>query len=394
MAGKPRWQYPSDEEILDLATQHGSVSAIAKALGIPRPTFAAHVAKQQLGERLQEKFVQPVTEGAGVSREEILEQEVKEARKALRETRTDDVREQRVIDTLTANLAVKEPRYKPAPVKHVKGHKPHTFVLLWSDLHAAEVVNPDEISGANEYNWEIMLQRHDELRRGVLSFKERFDPVEELVILGLGDQLSGNIHEELSESNEMPLAEATVQLGLDGAEFIESFVDHFPRIRFAGVVGNHPRPHRKPRAKGKYDNADWTCYQIMRQRLRGYDSISFEIPKAQKHPVMVYGKRLLALHGDGIRSTMTDVPWGGIIRHTNKLRNQYAQLGMPIDHFCMGHYHEANAVKNRRILMNGSVKGVDEYSMDAFGGGEPPTQLLIPFHPSYGMVGVNYIDLA
>jgi hypothetical protein len=393
MAGKPKWDYPADEELLALAKTHRSVSALAKALGIPRPTLAAHVDKQNLGSRLQEVWLQPVDE-AGVSREEMLEQELAEARKAAREARSDDIREQRMIQAITDNLATKTPRYKPLKLNGSKtSHKAHTLELQWSDLHAAEVVSEDETGGANAYNWDIMLSRHDELRRGVLSFRDRFGPVEELVILGLGDMLSGNIHDELEVTNEMPLSEATVQLGLDGAEFIESLVPEFPAIRFAGVVGNHPRPTHKMRSKGRYDNADWTCYQIMRQRLSRHESVSFEIPKAQKHPVLVYGKRLLALHGDGIRSSMVGVPWGGIIRHTDRLRNQYAQMAMPVDHFCLGHYHEANAVKNRRILMNGSVKGVDEYSLDAFGGGEPPTQLLLPFHPDWGLVGIHYIDL-
>jgi hypothetical protein len=227
----------------------------------------------------------------------------------------------------------------------------------------------------------------------VLSWAERFGPVEELVILGLGDMLSGNIHDELSETNEMPLAEATVQFGLDGAEFIESFVEHFPKIRFAGVVGNHPRPTRKPRAKHRFDNADWTCYQIMAQRLTRHPSITFDVPKAQTHPVEIYDRRILCQHGDGVRSAMVGVPWGGIVRHEARLRNQYAAQGIPFDHLAIGHYHEANVVSNRRIWVNGSVKGLDEYSLQAFGGGQPPTQLLIPFHPRWGMVGAQFIDL-
>lgn len=324
---------------------------------------------------------------------EILRQENTELRKAARAGREEDVKLERVCATIAENLQSKEPRYRPAVRSKRAGKAEHSLVLLWSDQHAAEVVSLEETNGANEYNWRIMLKRHDELRRGVLSWAEQFAPVKELVILGLGDSLSGNIHDELAETNEMPMAEATIQFGLDGAEFIESFAEHFPKVRFHGVVGNHPRAHRKPRAKQKYDNADWVAYQVMKQRLARYSTIEFDIPKAQKHPVMVQGRRILAMHGDGIRSTMVDVPWGGIIRLTNKLRNQYAQLGLPLDHIACGHYHEGNIVKNRRILMNGSVKGIDEYSMEAFGGGEPPTQLLVPFHPKWGMVAGCYIDL-
>jgi predicted phosphodiesterase len=330
---------------------------------------------------------------AEVSREEMLAQELAEARRALAAARSDDVREARVIEAIGAHLPVKQPRYAPTPILKPTGKQPHTLVLLWSDMHAAEVVSAEETNGANEYNWEIMLRRHDELRRGVFSFAERFGPVERLVVAALGDGLSGNIHQELAETNEMPLAEATVQLGLDGAEFVESLAEEIPEVHFAGVVGNHPRYTVKMRAKGRFDNGDWLWMQILKQRLSKHPRITVDVPKAQKHPVMVYDRRLLLMHGDGIRSSMVGVPWGGIIRHTDRLRNQYTQMGMPVDHFLLGHYHEANVVKNRRIIVNGSVKGVDEYSLEAFGGGESPAQVLLPFHPDYGMVGAQYIDL-
>lgn len=405
MAGFRQHEYPSDDEIVALISELGTLAAVARRLGMARPTLAYYTEHQPgLTARIVEatraakaRTVKPFADlapaGEEVSREEILTQELAEARRALTAARSDDVREARVIEALAVHLPSKQPRYVPKPIKVSGKRQPHTLVLLWSDMHAAEVVSREETNGANEYNWDIMLRRHDELRRGVLSFADRFGPIERLVICALGDGLSGIIHQELAETNEMPLSEATVQLGLDGAEFVESLAAEFPETLFAGVVGNHPRFTVKMRSKGRFDNADWLWMQILKQRLARNENISFEIPKAQKHPVMVYGRRLLLSHGDGIRSAMVGVPWGGIIRHTDRLRNQYTQMGLPVDHFLFGHYHEANVVKNRRIVINGSCKGVDEYSIDSFGGGEPPTQVLLPFHPKYGMVGANYIDL-
>jgi hypothetical protein len=202
----------------------------------------------------------------------------------------------------------------------------------------------------------------------------------------------GNIHDELAETNEMNLSDTIVQLGLDGAEFVESFTEICP-VRFAGVTGNHGRFTQKPRAKGRYDNADWLTYHIMRQKLSKVKNLTFEVPKPGRFPIEVYDRRILLMHGDGIRSTMVGVPWGGIIRFAAKLENQYALLGTPIDHFALGHYHEANAISNRKILMNGSVKGIDEYSMERHGGGQDPTQLVVPFNRKWGLAGVHYIDL-
>ena len=403
MAALQQHAYPTDDEIVEGVGRLGSLTLYAREVGISRNALCSYVGRQGLRERIREaarahktgqRTPLVVAEAdEQVSREEMLRQELAEARKALLAARSDDVREARVIEAITGHLEAKQPRYRPRRISVAPGRQPHTLVLLYSDMHAAEVVSLEETNGANEYNWEIMLRRHDELRRGVFSFAERFGPIERLVIAALGDGLSGNIHQELAETNEMPLAEATVQLGLDAAEFVESLAEEIPEVLFAGVVGNHPRFTVKMRAKGRFDNADWLWMQILKQRLAKHDRIVCEIPKAQKHPVMVYGKRLLLMHGDGIRSSMVGVPWGGIIRHTDRLRNQYTQMGMPVDHFLLGHYHEANVVKNRRIIVNGSCKGVDEYSIEAFGGGEAPAQVLLPFHPRYGLVGAQYIDL-
>ena len=66
---------------------------------------------------------------------------------------------------------------------------------------------------------------------------------------------------------------------------------------------------------------------------------------------------------------MVGVPWGGVMRRTNSIQASHARH---IDHFICGHYHQANVVDGGRILMNGSVKGVDEWVLKKFGGGQAP----------------------
>ena len=214
-----------------------------------------------------------------------------------------------------------------------------------------------------------------------------------LYVFGLGDMLSGNIHAELEATNEIPLAEATVQLGIDGAEWLESLTERFREIEFHGVVGNHPRAHKKPWAKQGYDNADWTAYHVMSQILKRDPKITFDIPKANQHRVMVAERwPNLILHGDGIPSGHAGIPWAGVMKRVQALRNQYAEAGQPCEYFHCGHFHTANAVEQGRIIMNGSVKGVDEYSIKRFGGGQPPVQVLSTFHPTRGLTDVSFLD--
>jgi hypothetical protein len=325
----------------------------------------------------------------------MLQQRVRELESQVRKDRKGRVYDERVTQAVEQSIQKAKPSYSPQVVpKSKKKGTQHEFVLDWSDLHAGEVVSLEETGGMNEYNWEIMMERHDKLRRALFSYQDnRPYPVKKLYIFALGDMLSGNIHAELEATNEIPLAEATVQLGIDGAEWIESLTERFEEIEVHGVVGNHPRAHKKPWAKQGYDNADWTAYHVMSQILAKNKRIRFDIPKANQHRVIVAGRwSNLLWHGDGVRSSMPGVPWGGIMRRVAALRNQYATAGQPIDYFHNGHFHTANAVEQGRIIVNGSVKGVDEYSLKAFGGGQPPVQVLSTFHPKKGLTDVSFLD--
>jgi hypothetical protein len=389
-----KYDYPPDAELVALIEQVGVADA-ARSLGIPPNALSAYMHTHGIKARKKPQN-QPGEVAEDVSEAEVLRDRIKELEKAHRRARKLEVFEERAVQALTEAVEARAPRYKPRA--RSKGRKDeHEMVLLWSDLHAGEVVSEEETNGINAYDWETMLRRQERLRDGLFSYAEnRPYTVRKLHVLALGDMLSGDIHDELVETNEIPLAEATVQLGMDGAEWLASLGEHFEEVELTGVVGNHPRAKRKPQAKRAFDNADWIAYHTMRLALRKHDRITLNVPKASAWPVSVAQRwRLLAMHGDGIRSTMPGVPWGGVMRRVNALQSQYTQSGQPIDCFCLGHFHSLNLVESNagRIAMNGSVKGVDEYSLRAFGGGRGPQQMLLTYHPKNGLTDASIIDL-
>lgn len=391
--------WPPNDEVAALIRELGIVKAAAR-LDLSPATLRSHALRHNLPTRKAQRprvvaGEEPEAEEE-VSEVEILRQRVKELESTVRRDRKNQVYDERITQAVERALGDRQTRYSPAVIpKRLASTSNHEFVLLWSDLHAGEVVSLEETGGINSYDWQIMLDRQDKLRRSLFSYQEnRPYPVETLHVWALGDMLSGNIHDELMATNEIPLAEATVQLGLDGAEWLESLTERFPKIKVSGVVGNHPRAHKKPWAKQGFDNADWTSYHVMATALKRNPAIEFDIPKADQHRVEVLGHPCLLWHGDGVRSNMPGVPWGGISRRVNALRNQYASANKPVKYFACGHFHVANAVEGGTILVNGSVKGVDEYSLKAFGGGRPPQQLLATFHPRNGLTDISIIDLA
>jgi DNA repair exonuclease SbcCD nuclease subunit len=244
----------------------------------------------------------------------------------------------------------------------------------------------------NDYGWDILVeQRMPAIHKALLSYQaNRPWPIEELQIWMLGDMCSGSNHEEIIETNELTAAEQAYQVGILLGKFVEELIPHYPSIKVYGVVGNHPRVTKAPQAKNTYNNFDWVAYKYCETYLSKYDvPCYFDEPSLTVAEIA--GLNYLLFHGDGIRSSMPGVPWGGVTRRVNALKGQYADFGVHLDGYALGHFHDPNAVRD--ILMNGAVKGVDEWVLKQFGTAAPPTQLLATFNIDKGRrTDVSYIN--
>lgn len=395
-----RFWYRDRDTLASLVTEHGGATRISQATGTPKRTIEDWMVKHGLngtgGQPTTRGPVTPIAVEEPVSREELLQAEVKELRSRLAKGRRNEVSNAALVATLEALVPTLEPIYAPElDFDFSKEGTPHKFMLDWSDLHAAEVVNGEQMNGINEYDWDIMLRRHDQMLKSIVSFKEKRPyPVDELIINGLGDMNSGSIHPELKETNDRPIMECALQLGLDMAPWIAALAQVFPTVRLSGVIGNHPRLTVKQSMKNRYDNFDWMTYHVIKLALKDVENVTVEVPKSAHHPIRVFNETHLLMHGDGIRSTMPGVPWGGVMRRVAELSNSYTRIGMPIDRFHVGHFHNPNIVEGGRIFMNGSVKGPDEYGLLSFGGGHDASQLLSVYHPRRGLTETCILDLS
>lgn len=328
-----------------------------------------------------------------VTREEQLEAELRELRAEARKNRSADVQAERLLEAVRATIKPALEAYVP-PLPTASEATPHTQVLLLSDLHAGEVVNAEEVNGMNSYDWETLADlRMPNIHRALLSYQtNRPYPIDELQVWMLGDMVGGDLHDELARTNDFPAAEQCFKTGMLLGQFIEQLVPEYPRIVIHTVNGNHGRLPKKPAAKQVFNNFDWLAYQIAAQYTRTYESVAWNISRGNQTLAEVAGQTVLLFHGDGIRSSMPGVPWGGVMRRTNEIKKQYAERGVYLDGFAIGHFHQANAVSGP-IWMNGSVKGPDEWVLKNFGYAEAPTQLLLTFNAKKGRrTDVSYIN--
>ena len=366
---------PYRDEIAASMAAGETIGALAERLQVNRRTLWDFIKVQGIVRNVPAQ----VSVTPGPSSEEKLKARLTAAETQARKARTVDVQAELVLDEIRNIVVPAEPVFESPREAEGSGH-PHMHVLLLSDLHIGEVVDREAMNGINEYNWEIAQRRMDGVLKAVRSFQNaRPYPIDELMIGLLGDQNNGRNHEELAETNEFTSAEQFVHTGQLIGKFVEQLVEDYPRIHLAGVAGNHPRTTKTPANKKVFDNWDWASYKYAELYLSKYDSVTCNFPRSGMVVEEIAGKNALFFHGDGIRSTMPGVPWGGVMRRVNELKKQFAERGTLISYFALGHFHQANVVAGGSIWMNGSLKGPDEYTLKQFGAGDKPTQLLLTF---------------
>lgn len=381
-----------DEALALIASEQGNVERISQRLGCSRSSTQNWLKREDLwaavldARKVPDVNIAPEEE---VSREEILEAENRELRAALSKGRKGDVHAERVTQAVEDAVAQFRPAASPRPKRRPTGTGAHhRALLLLSDFHGGEVVDPGVINNLNAYNWQIMLDRIAEVKAATLSHIRNGPPLTGLDVLFIGDMNSGANHDEITVTNEMPLAEQSVRMGALEGEIVEDLATELQLpTRAGGVEGNHPRLTKAPAAKMPHNNGDWISNVIAAQYLE-QRGIPFEVGRGSML-WKIAGRTIYVWHGDGIRSSMPGVPWGGVMRRTNQIQ---ATMPTRIDHFAHGHFHQANVVQGGRLIGNGALKGTDEWVTKNFGGGDPPTQLLLTFDErNEWMTGVSFL---
>jgi hypothetical protein len=271
-------------------------------------------------------------------------------------------------------------------------HGEHVPVTIWSDFHWGEVVDADEMNGLNAFNIEIANRRlHTLVERTIRLCRDhvvapKYPGI--VVCLG-GDMLSGDIHDELSQTNELAMPPALMDLFNALVWALGEMADAFGRVYVPCVPGNHGRMNRKPQAKRRaFMNFDWLLYQMLRSHFANDTRLVFSVPASGDCHFHVYGRRFFLTHGDAMGVKGGDGiigALGPILRGTLKTRASEAKAGRDFDVAIIGHWHQYLPLP--RVVVNGSLKGYDEYArLFLRADPEPPQQALFFVHPVNGVV--------
>lgn len=373
--------------VLALVERHeGNVTAAAREARILRPTFQSQVqAATLVVARGEAPLLPPLPPEADALRDRIFELEA-QLKSVSSKTLTDEYVQRKIIG-LTDDVAnVRTPTWglETPPGDGLPG-VPTAFA---SDWHWGEIVYPSQVNGVNEFNIEIAHRRARLFFEKVVYLLRHHvvQPQYPGLVLALGgDFLSGDIHEELTETNEMPNMVALLDLFGVLKWGIDALANEFENLFLPCVPGNHGRNTRKPRAKNRaFTNFDWLLYQFLAKAFENDKRVKFFIPDGPDALYEVAGHKYLLTHGDSMRGGDSMIGhFGPVLRGQKKKLSRNSGIGLEFDTMIHGHFH--TYFPTDKIIGNGSLKGLDEYAFQGNFGYEPPIQALWITNPKHGV---------
>ena len=301
------------------------------------------------------------------------------------------------------------------PTGRRKGNSKQIVVAPLSDTHIGEYVDYQQMAGLNSYSFDIFNKRLYGWATQVLNLIElrrEAVPIEELVVPMLGDMISGDIHEELSNTNLDNCMEQMIRGANLVAQSLMLLAPHFAKVRVPCVVGNHGRMTRKPPMKDKYMDWDYMLYQWVAAFCREQKNIEFDIRKSYINTFQVFNKNILIMHGDsasgaGSLTTITRVLTNlrsvlqfrkGLEVEASTAHDEVLEpniLPASFDSVMMGHFHRSDEIDigTGHALICGCMKGGDEFALQRLAVITKPQQLVTYWHPKYGYIAKETIYL-
>lgn len=273
---------------------------------------------------------------------------------------------------------IRTPRSRPK-----SGARPGTPQFVLSDLHFGETVTRAETLGANEYNLKIAAERVSKCFDNMLWLRAdmaRTVQCDDTVLYLNGDIVSGDIHDELKETNDGGLraqCDAAFAALLPG---IKAFADATPGVLHVVCIGgNHGRlTHKQHIKNGTEHSAEHLGVYDPLRRVVGDmgGKVSWHIPSSERYILSIHERRVAVQHGTMIRSQGgiggTLVPMTRWVTRTNDA-----------DHYIFGHFHEADAYG--KIIKNGATIGASAYTKWLGIEDRPPEQVGFILDPRHGV---------
>ena len=309
------------------------------------------------------------------------------------------------LEVLSASVVAAVVASDPVPILYNPKDEPSTTEVMGvhqnTDWHIGAQQNADEIERINEYNYSIAHSRVEDLTHRSNRLIERLRgsyKIRNGVLICTGDMISGDIHDELTRTNEFPVPIQVVKAAELFAAGVTVISQNYANLRVEYMTAdNHSRLTRKPQAKEQGINSfNYLVAVIAEKILSRMNNIEFNINTEPQKVVPVLNMRYLAMHGHQIKA-WSGHAWYGWDRKVGK--ESTSRLAMIMDEpermdtlgfnkIVAGHFHEP--IDTLHFSIGGSLSGTDAYDRDN-GRYAPPSQPIWLVSEKYGEFGrVNF----
>lgn len=231
--------------------------------------------------------------------------------------------------------------YKIEPIS--VGGSDAVAVAIASDWHIGEIVKAWQVNGLNKFNEKICYERVKRYFRHVAKLiKQNQDHtrIDTLILAILGDMISGNIHEELQESNRLLPIEEIIECQEHLASGIRYLLEHTDvRLVIPCHSGNHSRINKQRKVSTEAGNSlEKLMYHALAKEFDSDPRVQFLISDGYHSYVDVWDNFTIRFHhGHSIRYYGgvggLSIPMNKAVAQWNKLR--HVQLDVIGHKYCV-----------------------------------------------------------
>ena len=244
-------------------------------------------------------------------------------------------------------------------VKIIKEEGEREGVCLLSDIHYG--AETDNILDC--YNPRICKEKLNYYCSKVIQYGKEHN-IKVLNILGLGDYITGIIHNINRFDSRLLVTEQVVGISELLAEFINELSKHF-YIKYALVQGNHSRIVAEKNNSIYEENFTEFIRAFVVNRLKNNKNVEYvEHKDVGIIEIEIKGKKCIGIHGDQDRD--------------NILNRLVEMFDYKVDYIMRGHFHQSKQFDiNKTVLVNNGCFAGENYGKNARLYNEPIQKFMI-----------------
>ena len=336
------------------------------------------------------KVVQPVQPLSQESQVEIELQKVRDKKEGKDEQikiLQERVTELEAENAVFTNLEDAAPQIIDIAPKVASGKSESAAVFVWSDWHIEERVYPEQVSNKNEYSLAIADRRFLNLLHGGMAWykiESQKTSIKTIILALLGDFITGSIHEDLAEGNQLAPADAIHKAYSMIVSGIQYMLENTPKdVSFVIPChsGNHGRMTKEQRIATESGNSlEYFMYLMLRDYFDDEKRIRFVVQPGYNSYVRFFeGAFETRFHHGHQINYQGGV--GGITIPVNKAISQWNKARfVNLDVF--GHFH--TRFDGGNFIANGAMIGYNAYAVSIKASFEKPSQTFFLINREYG----------